>query len=111
MGRALVELLTANFRPEISNWAAAVLGEPGKGSRFKRNPSASGTREATGARLSWSTITRTCAHWATASDCWPKGVAKRYPLQAAAVLAEVQAPGYRRREPEPAKGWLNRLLG
>ena len=28
-----------------------------------------------------------------------------------AMLAEVQAPGYRRQEPEPAKGWLNRLLG
>lgn len=29
------------------------------------------------------------------------------------LLAEVQAPGYRRQvgEPEPAKGWLNRLLG
>jgi hypothetical protein len=50
VGRALVELLTANFTPEMSNWDAAVL-------------------------------------------------------------AEVQAPGYRRQEPEPAKGWLNRLLG
>ncbi len=27
MGRALVELLTANFRPEISNWDAAVLAK------------------------------------------------------------------------------------
>ena len=29
------------------------------------------------------------------------------------LLAEVQAPGYRRQAaaPEPAKGWLNRLLG
>jgi hypothetical protein len=27
------------------------------------------------------------------------------------LLAEVQAPGYRRQEPEAAKGWLNRLLG
>ena len=27
------------------------------------------------------------------------------------LLAEVQALGYRRQEPEPAKGWLNRLLG
>jgi hypothetical protein len=24
VGRALVELLTANFTPEVSNWAAAV---------------------------------------------------------------------------------------
>lgn len=29
------------------------------------------------------------------------------------LLAEVQAPGYQRQaaEPEPARGWLNRLLG
>ncbi|WP_161125838.1 hypothetical protein [Malikia spinosa] len=29
------------------------------------------------------------------------------------LLAEVRAPGYRRQvaEPEPAKDWLNRLLG
>lgn len=107
---SLLALLLVENISQIFGQSSGALVELGKGSAQSADPCAARVR-ATGARLSWSTITRTCAHWATASDCWPKGVAKRYPLQAAAVLAEVQAPGYRRREPEPAKGWLNRLLG